>query len=86
MLWKITQELQQLKKSHFEAAHARMISDAAEFMGMTQKDYVGTYITKSRYRVHNPIEHIRIRRTGHYRKTVDNTLKLLNLFQKLSGH
>lgn len=86
MLWKITQELQQLKKSHFEAAHARMISDAAAFMGMTQKHYVATYITKSRYRVDKPVEHIRIRRTGHYRKTVDNTLKLLRLFQKLSGH
>jgi len=84
MLWKIAQDLDRLPKSQFEAARAKMISDAADFMGMTQKHYVATYVTQRRYRIEKPIDYMRIRRTGHYRKTVEKAIKLLRLFHKLS--
>lgn len=84
MLWKIARDLDQLPPSQFEAARARIISDQAKRMGMTQKHFVATYVTQSRYKIATPVTHKRIRRTGHYRKTIDKTLKLLRLFHELS--
>jgi hypothetical protein len=84
MLWKIAQDLDRLPQSQLEAVRARMIFEKAERMGVTQKHYVATYVTQSRYSLETPVSHIRIRRTGHYRKTVDKALKLLRLFHELS--
>ena len=84
MLWKITQDLKKLPPSQFDAVFARIISEKAELLGVTRKHFVETYITKSRYNGGDGITQKRIRKTRHYRKTVDKTAKLLSLFSKLS--
>lgn len=84
MLWKIAHDLERLPKSQFEAARARVVSETAERMGVTKKHYVATYVTQSRYGLEKPNEYLRIRQTGHYRKTVEKAMKLLLLSVKLS--
>ncbi len=79
MLWRIRQHLRKLLPSQFDAAYYRIVSDRAEHMGVTLNHFVAMYITQSRFIVEPPIVHKRLRKTGHYRKTIDRTLKLLFL-------